>query len=653
MKIRLLLLTMSAVCFLVGYSGEKLTGSVIGTEKSVDYDNGRVESTTVNTRENAFDGDMSTYFASYDRSYTWVGLDLGEKHVITRVGWSPRNDGYGPGRVKLAMFEGANSPDFMDAIPLYLNTAEGVIGEVHYADVDCSRGFRYVRYVGPNDARCNVAEVEFYGYKGDGDDTRLHQLTNIPTVIINTVDAVEPYDKENDIVSRIIIISENGANLLDASGESRLRGNASLQFPKKPYRIKFDKKQQVLDAPAKAKKWTLINNYGDKTLMRNIVAFEMSRRMGMEYTPYCQPVDVVLNGEYKGCYQLCDQVEADENRINIDEMSAEDVSGENLTGGYHIEIDGYAYTETSWFESAKKKIPVTIKSPDDDEIVDAQSTYIKTVFDEMESRVFSTNFSNATIGYRAYLDMPSFLRYFLIEELAGNPDEFWSVHMCKKRGDRKIYTAAVWDFDIAFDNDRRNPSLFEATDYHFLRVGGANGMWDFVNRIIREDPNTPAELLEIWSGARNSGKITAESLNEYIDAVAAEINASQQLNFMRWPILNTLVHENYQALGSFEAEVDWLKKYVSFRVPFLDKLIGYDAASIDNTTIRAGRVEVSNGVVDMSGFAPEATFCIYNMGGGCVDAGECNRGSRVLSTGFYLLKITDGKTTTTHKIRIN
>ena len=74
--------------------GEKLTGTVIGTEQSVDYSNGQ-QSTTVNTREMAFDGDLSTYFASYERNYTWTGLDLGTTHVITKVGWSPRNDSHG------------------------------------------------------------------------------------------------------------------------------------------------------------------------------------------------------------------------------------------------------------------------------------------------------------------------------------------------------------------------------------------------------------------------------------------------------------------------------------------------------------------------------------------------------------------------------
>ena len=279
------------------YGDDLLKGTVIGTIETVNYQNSSDRSNTVNTRKNAFDGDLNTFFASYDRSYTWTGLDLGSAHVITRVGWSPRNDGVGEQRVVLGVFEGANREDFMDALPLYVIPENGKIGMMSYADVQCSRGFRYVRYIGPADARCNIAELEFYGHPGAGDDSHLYQVTNLPTVSIHTLNNEIPNDKVNQVVSQLTIISDDGTNLLSEPGATRERGNASRDFPKKPYRIKFDKKQNVLDAPAKAKKWTLINNYGDKTLMRNLLAFELGRRMGLSYTPYGTAVDVLLNGE--------------------------------------------------------------------------------------------------------------------------------------------------------------------------------------------------------------------------------------------------------------------------------------------------------------------------------------------------------------------
>ena len=201
----LCLITISQTTFADG----KLTGMVMGTKETVDYKDSS-KSTTVNTCRDAFDGDLNTFFASWERSYTWAGLDLRRPHIITRVGWSPRNDGQGEKRVQLGVFEGANRADFMDALPIYIITEKGKIGEMSYADVSCSRGFRYVRYVGPSDARCNIAELEFYGYQGEGNDSSLYQLTNLPTVSIHTQNNEIPYDKIHQIVSQLTIISDNG-----------------------------------------------------------------------------------------------------------------------------------------------------------------------------------------------------------------------------------------------------------------------------------------------------------------------------------------------------------------------------------------------------------------------------------------------------------
>ena len=116
------------------FADNLLKGTVIGTTESVNYQN-NAKTTTINTRENAFDGDLNTFFASWERSYTWTGLDLGEPYVITRVGWSPRNDGLGEQRVLLGVFEGANREDFMDALPLYVIPENGKIGTMSYADI--------------------------------------------------------------------------------------------------------------------------------------------------------------------------------------------------------------------------------------------------------------------------------------------------------------------------------------------------------------------------------------------------------------------------------------------------------------------------------------------------------------------------------------
>ena len=543
------------------YGDELLKGTVIGTIETVNYQNNS-KSTTVNTRENAFDGDLNTFFASWDRSYTWTGLDLGSAHVITRVGWSPRNYGVGEQRVLLGVFEGANREDFMDALPLYVIPEKGKIGTMSYADVQCSRGFRYVRYIGPSDSRCNIAELEFYGHPGVGDNVHLYQVTNLPTVSIHTQGNVIPQNKVDLIVSQLTIISDNGSKLLSEPGTTRERGNASRDFPKKPWRIKFDKKQNVLDAPAKAKKWTLINNYGDKTLMRNLLAFELSRRMGMPYTPYGTAVDVLLNGEYKGCYQLCDQVEIDKNRVDITEMTPSDNQGSALTGGYLIEVDAYANQEKSWFNSNKGN-PVTIKSPDEDEITANQKQYIQNFFNRMENQ------------WATYLDVNTFLRHFLVGELSGNTDTYWSVFMYKQRDENLLHVGPVWDFDLAFNNDQRIYPVNGHKDYIY-RDGGscAGNMRTFVDNIVVRDAAAKQQLLSIWGEARQSG-LTEENMISFIDRWEADLQQSQRLNFLRWPIMNQRVHQNPPTKGSYQAEVEVLRTFMKERLLWMDRKLGY------------------------------------------------------------------------------
>ena len=535
----------------------KLTGTIIGTQYSVDYDNGNAKSTTVNTKNNVFDGNFDTFFASYDRSRTWVGLDLGEKHVITKVGYSPRKTQ--GGRVELAVIEGANEPDFSDALPIYMIKSAASEGVMHYGQVGCSRGFRYVRYVSPYDVRCNLAELEFHGYPSEGDDSKLYQLTNLPTVVVNIANGEEVIEKEKNLISNVYIISENGTDLLATSGtEIRGRGNASWNFEKKPYRLKFDKKQSPLGAPASAKKWTLISNHGDKTLMRNILAFEVSRRVGQPYTPFCNPVDLIINGEYRGCYQLCDQVEADEDRVPCED-------------GYLIEIDAYAWDEEVMFASASG-IPVTIKHPDEDDITDQQKKFINDYFNKFEAAALASNFTDPNNGYRKYLDLDSFLRNFIVGEFCANTDAFWSVYMYKDASDGKLHTGPTWDNDLSFDNDYRTHPITSA-DYLYAVNGSFAGgrLKDIVDRIVKQDPQAKARLVELWDAALGKGNL--KGLTSYMEDTAELLNESQQLNFKRWKILDQWVHMNYQALGSYEAELGTVRNHINTRLNTLDQLV--------------------------------------------------------------------------------
>ena len=196
-----LLLLVSLPAFPLGH---KLTGTVIGTPKGYNYNTGG-SSSTVNIGPWAFDGDLTTYFAASSTSGGWVGLDLGNTYIITRIGFAASTRSNGPERTLLGLFEGANRPDFSDALPLFMIKEEAPSGEMTYTDVNVSRAFRYVRYKGIEGTRSTMAELEFWGDYSTGEDSQFYQVTNLPTVVIHTASGSDPVDKDNELEPHISI----------------------------------------------------------------------------------------------------------------------------------------------------------------------------------------------------------------------------------------------------------------------------------------------------------------------------------------------------------------------------------------------------------------------------------------------------------------
>lgn len=390
------------------------------------------------------------------------------------------------------------------------------------------------------------------------------QLTNLPTVYITTRDGNEPYDKEHELRCRVTIV--DGTSRLTDSAAVRLRGNASKNFPKKPYHIKFDTKHSVLGSPAAAKRWTLINNYGDKTLMRNLLAFDLSRRLEMPYTPFGRAVDVVLNNNYKGCYQLCDQIHVHQGRVEVDE------------GGFLIEADAYATDEKVYFWS-DNGTPVSIHYPDDEVITDAQQEAIRQIFNQVEQ------------ASHPNLDRETFLRHFLVGEISGNTDTYWSTYFYKRSTSNTVYTGPVWDFDLAYENDNRTYPICQLGDYIYRTRGSyAGDMKHFVDNVVRKSPDR--ERLEaIYAEYRNKGVLSVEALVGVVDSLEQEIQASAALNFQRWPILNQYVHQNPRVGGSYAQEVQWVKDYIAQRIPWMDKKLNYHPQGTDEVTDERAKSE--------------------------------------------------------------
>ena len=635
-------------------ANQQLSGTPFGAT-SVDYSTNQ-PSNTANVPADAFDGDYTTTYAAYERSTGWVGLDLGQKYVIDKVAYAPRA-GWAK-RMVLGIFEGANEPDFSDAIPIHMIKEEPLYETLTEEPVHCSRGFRYVRYIGPNESRCNVSELRFYGHPGKGDDSQLFQLTNLPLVVIRTEAAIaDVTSKTTWLPGHVSIISDDGTALKADSMNVRGRGNGSWTFPKKPYKIKLANKARLLDMPAKAREWTLINNYGDKTMIRNNVAFELSRIFEMDYTPACTLVDVIFNGQYKGSYQLCDQVEVRKNRVDITEMTPDDNEGEALSGGYLLELDAYSGSEPKRFTTNPYSMPVTIHYPKHDEITDAQYSYIVSTFNDLCARVYSIDYKDPDKGYPAVLAEDTWLKYFLIAELSGNTDSYWSVYVTKDRNG-KFRVSPVWDFDLAFDNDRRTHPILTMTGYLSFssKSSAANGVRSFNRKIVER---CTQELKDIWSWYRYNGNLKPDHLHEVIDSLGQENMQSQALNYIRWDILNTATQQQYTTRGSYQAEVDYIYEYLGDRIAWMDNMVGLEEPIGIHPAAPAearGGIHGHQGYMLVRGFREGSTLRIYNASGTIVHTATIRDfdNNITLPKGIYIVRVTepDGLSTT-RKVAVN
>ena len=558
----------------------------------------------------AFDGDASTYYNTNASTFGWVGLDLGEPHVITRVGFTPASGTQGADRMLLCVFEGANSPDFMDAVPIYCITSAPARGTYTTADVNVSRGFRYVRYVGAAGSYCNIAELQFFGHAGEGDDTQFYQITNIPTLSIHVQNNVLPTVKGQDFESQSLLIYDGGTLLQDYPILFRVRGNYSSTHENKAFRIKYndDRSHHMMkgsanESPTKCKKWVLINSYRDKTLMRNPVAWAMSKRGEREWTPWCQIVDLVINGCYWGTYTLADAVTVDRKRIDIVEMTEYDIDEETISGGYLIEADNNYDKETYYFLSPHGNT-MSVHEPDEDVMQPQQFNYIRNAWNNMEDIVFGSNYTDPEKGIRSVIDMESYLKWFLISEFDGNTDMICQVFHFKDRDDDHFYTGPIWDADLALENDQTTYPANERMDWTY-KVRDTGEYKQFLSRIL-SDPSVFANLQELWARLRRKGNFEPNDVAADVDSIRNEIRASANLNFIRWPYLNQWLSLNPQVPGSWEAEVDRVRNFVRDRVAWMDQMLSY------------GTIRQVNGVYQI---ASALDLCTFSQ---LVEGGETN-----------------------------
>ncbi|MBQ6988305.1 MAG: CotH kinase family protein [Alistipes sp.] len=282
----------------------------------------------------------------------------------------------------------------------------------------------------------------------------LDNFTGLPIIYINTASGQEVKDKENYEDATIEIVgTDDLPGLTKMNMRIHGRGNVSwTAFKKKQsYTISLDSKQKVLGMP-KHKKWVLISNYRDKTLLRNNVAWWISSHLpGIKYTPRFQHAELILNGRHRGVYQVVEQVRIDDDRVDINEMQPTDTEGEAITGGYLIELDRMSDDTDQW----RWVLPhlqggthqANIKKPKIDESNQAQHDYIKDYLFKVDELLGTSD--DMEYVMEKYIDMPSWAAQWLVFELSGTPEpngpNSWYTY--KEKSDDKWYCGPPWDFD--------------------------------------------------------------------------------------------------------------------------------------------------------------------------------------------------------------
>ena len=281
----------------------------------------------------------------------------------------------------------------------------------------------------------------------------LDNFTGLPIIYINTVSGQEIKSKDTYEDATIEIIgTDKLLGLAKMNMQIHGRGNSSWDtFKKKTsYTISLETKQKIFGMP-KHKKWVLISNYRDKTLLRNNVAWWISSKLsGIKYTPRFQHAELILNGRHRGVYQLVEQVRIDDDRVNINEMQPTDTEGEAITGGYIIELDrGSDADQWGWalpyLQGGSHR--ANIKKPKIDESNQAQHDYIKDYLFKVDELLGTSD--DMEYVMEKYIDMPSWAAQWLVFELSGTPEPNGpnSWYTFKDKSDDKWYCGPPWDFD--------------------------------------------------------------------------------------------------------------------------------------------------------------------------------------------------------------
>lgn len=362
--------------------------------------------------------------------------------------------------------------------------------------------------------------------------------STVPTLRIITENKQAVTSKHTYLNATLSV--ENGESF-SADIEIRGRGNTTWSFPKKPFKIKLKEKAGLLGLKPE-KRWVLLVNYLDPSLLQNAVAMEIGQLLKMPYTNHMKPVNLWLNNEFLGSYTLTEQIEVKENRVNVGD------------DGLLLSLDTIIEPDDDYFFSSHYQLPVQIKHP---EITSqAQIDKISNEFDQLEKRVFAADFPGN--DYLKYFDADAMANYLLVYTLTCNEEiNHPKSTYLYKTAEGKFHIGPIWDFDWAFS--------YEQSQVHYVNPNRPL-FWNwqaegttFFGRIAA-DPAIKSLYKEKWQTFRRQD---FNKLLSFVDEYAAEIKESRREDFKKWGRGNS----------DFETEKENMKSWLNARAIYIDELV--------------------------------------------------------------------------------
>ena len=417
--------------------------------------------------------------------------------------------------------------------------------------------------------------------------------SSLPIILINTFGQNIIQNTKRDAWMEI---KYNGAgnhtffsddsNVYDGEIGIEIRGASSANYPQTPFGLETrdaegeNNNVALLGMPAE-NDWVLLSNYNDRSLVRNALAYKMFGEMG-NYSVRTSLCEVLINESYQGIYLFGEKIKRDSNRVNIAKLTEDDISGNDLTGGYILQQNKWNSNNSflsnfSPIDYPNLPIRFLYEYPKYDEILEVQKESIAGYIDSLETALYSAEFADTVAGYRKYLDIKSFIDYFIVNEVARNADGFKkSVFFHKDKYSRggKLKAGPVWDFDWAWKN----------LDACFIYAVEDGSGWAHHNNDCPTDVSSSGWYIRMLQdcGFADELRTTYEEYRQtildtnyifaYIDSIGNLVEKEQVRHFQKWPILG--ISGPAPELGSiattYAGELETLKAWITNRLEWLD-----------------------------------------------------------------------------------